>query len=215
MNEEIYNVVAKLFLSTRKKSNRLLNIVEIADEITWLKDKLGGLIQVSEELKLTTGMLNQFLSVYKLNEQVKNLVRDRKIDSVAVVYNLSKFSIVDQTEIVDYILDKKINSQDLKALIPLRKRYPDDNITDIVNRHINSKNTKISVIQFYPVDLKKTKEALENELIYIVGKNNLHSIELSEIPFLIKLTKEGENILRNESKKRKITLQELIQKLLN
>ena len=67
MQEEIYNVIAKLLLSTRKKGNRFLSISEIAKEIRWLAAKLGSLNEVSKELKISTGMLKQFLSIEQLH----------------------------------------------------------------------------------------------------------------------------------------------------
>lgn len=215
MEEEIYKVIARLLLSTRKKSNRFLSITEIAHEIKWLKSKLGSINDVSKELKITSGMINQFLSIEKLDDRIQTLVKERKIDSVSVVFSLSKFNKTDQFDLANLIILKKINSQDLRLLRPLRKQYPQMSVNELVNKLLASKNIKISVIQFYIEDLKRNKDSFKRAIINIVSETNINSFDFESTPCLLKITREGETLLRKEADKRKITLKELINLLLN
>ena len=76
-------IISRLLLNT-KRNKRRDNIIKIAKDISWLKNELGNLQKVSEEIGISTGMLNRFLSVEKLSDTVKNLVENRQIDKWCV-----------------------------------------------------------------------------------------------------------------------------------
>jgi hypothetical protein len=207
-------IIAKLILSTKRK-NREYDLVEIAESIDLLRNKLGSLKDVSDVIGISPGMLNQFLKVFKLSEPLKQLVRDRKIDSVNMVHNLSKFDEHDQNRIAVAIVEKRLNSEDLRFLSPLRTELPNESIDHLIDKTISSKNIKVSVIMFHTENLLKDVHKLEEQLVEIIGRDNLLSISVKPETSEIKLTKNGEKQLRELASRRKITLQELMGQMLS
>src|SRR5260370_13696241 len=88
--DEINKAVARIILSTKRKS-RQYSIFEIALDIKALKAAKGGIIEVAKVIGISSGMLSQFLSVFKLPASIIELVKERKIDSASMVHNFSKF----------------------------------------------------------------------------------------------------------------------------
>jgi len=202
-------VIAKLILSTKRK-NRNLDLIEIADNITWLKKHEGGLKNVANLLGISTGMLNQFLQVYDLPKKIQSLVRKRKIDSVSMVFNLSKFRESDQIILAEALMQKRLNSQDLKVLIPLRKQYPDESINDLIEKTMKSKNIKVSIIKIHSEDLCITTEMFKERIETVVGAENLISLNVNSDICEIRLSKDGERQLRKKAKLVDKTLKDLI-----
>ena len=215
MNElEKSQATARLLLSTKRK-NRQFSIVEIANDIQLLRNSLGDLTAVSKVIGISSGMLNQFLSVFKLPENIQQLILERKIDSVAIVNYLSKFPKEDAQKLVGPIITSELSSQDLRILLPYRKRHPEEDILQLLHRIHSSKNIKVSVIRVHKNDVTKSIEELVEIIKEQVGIDHFVSIESADTNVDIKISKEGEKILRNNARLKKKTLQEFIISLIN
>ena len=164
-------IEARVILSTKRKK-RNYSLVTIADDIIKLKNKYGSIAEVAKTIGISSGMLNQFLKVNYLSDKIKNLVGKRKVDSVTIVSNLSKFSKEDQNILINYILDKNLNSQDLRYLSPLRKENPNRAIEDLVKQTLYSKGIRVSVIQFSQKDFARSIEDFERDIKNIIGEDN-------------------------------------------
>lgn len=212
MNEDINKLVGRIIASTKRKK-RNLSIVEIADDIKILKDKTGGISEVAKLVGISTGMLNQFLSVFDLPLTVQELIKEKKIDSVAIVFTLSKFSKKDIELLTEQIIQGKLNSQELKALLPFRRQHPSENILDLVERIKKSQNVKVSIVRI-PKKLLGKKEMLTEAIKAKVGEENVISIDENDETIEIALTKVGENKIREIAKENNVTLSQFIQRLL-
>jgi hypothetical protein len=212
--EELNKAIARVILSTKRKSRRY-NLVEIATDIQNLKTSLGSLNEVANVIGISSGMLNQFLSVFKLPKNVLKLVEERKIDSVAIVHYLSKYSNEDITQLVDLIVSNNLSSQDLRVLLPYRKQFPQERVVDLVDKLHQSKNIKVSVIRISENDTCKSFDDLNELFATQVGVENIIAIEMNKKNIDIKISKKGEKILRETAKKNRLTLQEFIFKLIN
>lgn len=206
-------VISRLLLNT-KRNKRRDDIITIANDIISLKNELGGLQKVSDLIGISTGMLNRFLSVEKLSDSLKILVKNRQIDKISEVNSLSKFNHIDQERIASLLVNKKLNNQDLKVLPPLRKLYPNDDIEMLAQKTTKSANIKVSVINFYIGDLHKDKEQFRAYL-----NNLLNNKELIELIYFnnigsIKITKEGEKIFRTKAKEQNLSFKEFIHTIL-
>lgn len=202
-------LIARLILSTKRKK-REFSIVEIAADISSLKGILGGLNEVSKVIGISTGMLNQFLSVHKLPGEIQLLVKERKIDSVAIVFLLSKFPKEDVLDLSKKILDDRISSQELKILLPYRKQHPAQNILQLIENLDASKNIKVSVIKLPKNITSRSNDYVSNIISAKVGKDNFVIVTEDEEFLNIKIKREGEKILREIAKNKKLTLSELI-----
>ncbi|HWJ28267.1 MAG TPA: hypothetical protein VNS32_17110 [Flavisolibacter sp.] len=210
---ETNTLVGRIIASTKRKK-RTLSIVEIAQDIRSLKTQLGSIQKVADIIGISVGMLNQFLSVFNLPTDVQVLVNNRKIDSVAVVFTLSKFSKEDIHSLIEPITNGRLTSQDLKALLPYRKQHKNENLLELIDRLKNSKNIKAAVIRL-PSNLIPDKQKLETALKSKVGEENYLETEESDDFIDFKVTKQGEKVLRQAAKDEKSNLQQFILRLLN
>lgn len=211
-DSDIYTALSRLIPNT-KTHKRPNDLIEVA---TYMDIALKGFKpkELAERLTISTGMINKFLSVFKLPLFIQDLIKERVIDSVALVYDLSKLNSTDLLELLPLLKDSKINSTELKAFLPYRKRYPNQSIVELYNLQINSKNIKVSVIRLNTENIVIDLNKLETRLKEIVKAEDLLRIEINGDFVDIKLTKQGETEIRNFAKNKSLTLQTLIQEII-
>lgn len=213
-NGTINSTIARVIISTSTKK-RQFSIFDIAEDIKYLKKEYGDMNKVSQIIGISAGMLNQFLSIYKLPDEIIELVKSRKIDSVSIVHHLSKFKKEESIELSNHIINEGLSSQDLRILLPYRKQHPLKSISELIKEINNSKNIKVSVIRFSCSELKISIASFENVIINIVGKENFLAISMSENYIDLKITVLGEKLLRKIAKKQKMTFPKFISQLVN
>ncbi len=191
-------LVARLILNT-KRNRRLNNLLEIARDIEALSEEVGGLDQVSKLIGISGHMLNQFLSVNKLSKEVREKIITRELDSVSVANYISKYTDHDQLYLADNFINGSLNSQDIRAIGPLKTRFSDKPINELAQKVVESKNIKVSV--FY-IQLPKIMDSkmMNDRIREIVGEENIISVETKGYLGILKLTKDGEVKLKKESK---------------
>jgi hypothetical protein len=212
-NEIINSTIARVIVSTATKK-RQFSLFDIAEDIKYLKKENGGMKKVSQVIGISAGMLNQFLSIYKLPEEIIELVKSRKIDSVSIVHHLSKFKKEEAIELSNLIINDGLSSQDLRILLPYRKQFPHKSINELVKKINDSKNIKVSVIRFSSSDLKKSITSLKDSIVSLVGKENFLTIDNYDNYIDLKITALGEKTLREIVKTQHQTFQELISQLI-
>jgi hypothetical protein len=206
-------IIARLILSTKRKK-RNYSLIDIASDISSLQKKKGGLKEVSKIVGISTGMLNQFLSVLKLPSEIQTMVQERIIDSVAMVFLLSKFSNEDALLLSAKAADKSLSTSDLKILLPFRKHHKNENVLELLDKINTSKNIKVSVIKLPEAIVKKSKDELFTIMNSLIGTENIIALENDSGFIEIKITKEGEKILRKKAGEKNKTLLELITTLI-
>jgi hypothetical protein len=209
---EIDTAIGRILPNTKTKK-RPSSIIEVA---SYIQTALKGITlkELSDRLTISTGMINKFLSVFKLPSFIQDLVKQRVIDSVALVYDLSKLDSNDLLELVPLLKENKINSNELKAFLPFRKRYPNQSIVELYNQQINSKNIKVSVIRLDKSTFNGSLTTLNDKIQHFITPAELISTEINNDYLDIKLTKKGELKLRKIAKEGKRTFQTLIQELI-
>lgn len=207
------NLASRIIANTRRHK-RVLDLVEIAEDIKKLVDILGSTKAASQLVLLSESMINQFLSVLKLHPEVLKLVKSRAIDSVSSAFYLSKFSFDDQKELAQMIIDRRVNSAELRLIIPIRERFGSINASDLVQKLKESKNKKVSVIKFEVEESTSDFSIIELKLLSIMEKKDLISIEKHEKKGLIRLTPDGEKQLREAARKSKKNLQDYMYTIL-
>lgn len=212
--ETTEHIIARLILSTKRRV-REFDLIQVADDIERLKNEMEGLKPVSEILEISEGMLNKFLKVKSTSPKIQKYVKSRVIDSVALVNELGKFSLSEQDILIDLIINKVLHPIDLRYLHPLRTKYIDISIEQLVNRLNESKNKKVSIIKFNEEDLHKPITELELALKNIVGEKELINLEINNKFGTIRITPKGEKILRDSAKRQRKTLQDFTYSILN
>jgi hypothetical protein len=206
-------VIGRLIANTHRPK-RTLSIVDIAEDISWLSKHLGSLSAAASVLSISAGMLNQFLRVQKLSPKARVLVKRREIDSVSVVHNLAKFSPADQDIIVERIKQRQLGYSDLRLLNPLRKQLPNEPIEKLILKLQDSKNIKVSVVQFPAESLHRGIDELRTELSSITGPSEVVDVVLDNGIGSMKLTQKGEKALRQAARRQHKTLRDFTYALL-
>lgn len=201
-------------ISNTKRLRRQNSILEIASDIEFLKKEYGSLKKLSELVGISAGMLNKFLAVEKLSPTVQQFVQSRQVDSVETVFQLAKFPKPEQEKLANLFMAGKINSQDIRLIHPLKKAYPDKSADELAKMVLESKNRKISVINFDKSNLKSSLTAVENKFKITIGVDGFLGIELINGKGKIRLSKEGEIALRRIAKENNKTLKEFVLNLL-
>lgn len=206
-------VIGRLLANTRRPK-RALSIFEIAEDIDWLSNHLGSLSAAASVLSISASMLNQFLRVYKLSPKAQVLVKNREIDSVSTVYNLAKFSAADQDAIAEYIKQGQLIYSDLRLLNPLRKKLPNEPIEKLIKKLQDSKNIKVSIVQFPAESLHRDIDELRTELSSITGPSEVVDVVLNNGIGFMTLTRKGEQALRQAARRQHKTLRDFTYALL-
>ena len=212
-NGIINSIIARVIVSTATKK-RQFSLYDIAEDINFLKKENGGMKKVSQLIGISAGMLNQFLSIYKLPNEIIELVKSRQIDSVSIVHYLSKFKEKEAIDLSNLIINEALSSQDLRILLPYRKQFPHKSIKELVEKINDSKNIKVSVIRLSNSDLKKSITSLKDTVTNLIGEKNFLTIDSFENNIDLKITALGEKTLRDIAKKQHQTFQEFISQLI-
>lgn len=141
LNDKEKETIIRVILNTKNKQGgtRPNNLIEIAEDIQFLKEKLGGLEKVSELVGISTNMLNRFLSASKTSPKLKELIENRTLDNINVLHYIKKLTEKEQIFITKNFIEGKINSIDVRAIVPLRKKMIDIPIEEIINKVVKSK----------------------------------------------------------------------------
>lgn len=207
------SIIARLILSTGRK-NRPFDLVTVYNDFKYLLNNGYSVVNISKLLGISAGMVNKFLRVEKISPDLINLLKNRTIDSVALVHNLAKFSYNEQKIIVQSLEEGKLTTHDVRALSPLRKSNPEVELPILINRLTSSKDQKVSVIRIPCESLKKNISDFEEIVKEIIKEENFERIESNMEFFDLKMSKKGELLLRKHAKTKKISLNELINELL-
>ncbi len=213
-DEQIDKLRAKIILSTKRRS-RQYSVIEIAEDLETLIKIKGSKKQVGKIIDLSPSMIDKFLSVFRLQTEIIDYIKNREIDQVSMVYYLSKFDKKDSLDLLPYILNKQLSTQDLRVLIPYRKSHENDSITDIINNLKKTKNIKVSVIRVHNDDTHKNIDVLYETFKQLVGSENVFEIVPNKDFIDIKISKSGEKILREKAKKEHLTFQRIINSLIS
>jgi hypothetical protein len=141
---------------------------------------------------------------------VLKLIADRKIDSITNAHYLTKFNSTDILEISKLLVAHQLTSQDLRALVPYRRKHSTETIHELVNKIQSSKDIKISVIRIPKEATRKSIDELRVILMKYVDSDSLNSVEDTGAYISIKLLKKGEIQLRKVASLKQVSLQDFV-----
>jgi len=80
--------LAVLFANTRRK-RRSTDLISVADACHYLKALYGSQRAVADKVGLSSEMVREFLALLRLPDEIKDMVRERKIDRLDVAYRIA------------------------------------------------------------------------------------------------------------------------------
>lgn len=212
--DKLAPIIARVIANTRRRK-RPNNLLEIAEDIILLKEKMGSFNKVAEVVGISPGMLKKFLNVLKLSDYVINLVKERKIDSVTVVHLLAKFDHKKQKTLANEVINGKISPDIMKAIVPLSKKYPKMNLNILIDKAVNSKDYRVYILYFrLPISIHYSS-GLKGYLGDIIGEDNIISFSVSKRIAKLKLTEKGSKYIRGSAQKKRLSLKKYINKILD
>lgn len=207
----VKKAISELIGCTRRK-RRLKSIIEITDIIEFLHKELGTYRAVAERVGLSTEMLREFRSVRLLDPEVRELVEKRVIDSVDLVYRISKLDPKTQKAVVDKVLKDQMTGDDarvVKSLVVGRKGSGKAAILQTMK----SRDIKTYLIQFR-MPKERTSCQLRGDFSKIIGGREIVSFKFEKGMAVLELSYRGQKELRIAAKRRKKTLRKFVADLL-
>ena len=207
------NIIAKLILSTKRKK-RKYDLVSVNENIKVLLNSRKSKTDIANIWGISSGMLNQFLSVENVSSELRKKIENREIDSVSQVHMISKFPQHEQMFIADSIINDGISTADIRALLPLRRKFPRQNIPELLSKLLKSKDKKLSVVKIPKESIKLNKLDIENRFKKIIGSKESIVIEEDSEYLIFKFSKKGERKLKQFSRSQGNTLTKQIQDII-
>jgi len=218
--------IAKIGKGTKRKK-RDINLLELAEEIKSLYEENKSLEKTGKIVKLSPEMVRQFIKVNHLDDKVKDLIKKGLITSVDICYRISKLSKNEQVLLAKHIIDKSLNSDDVRAIVKFKINNPEIPIVKATEKVIQSKDKKIYVAYFgieednfkkisKLIANKKIKESkIKSIFLNFIPAELIASFELNGRVVILKVYKDGVKKLRNKAKELKIPLPRLANVLVN
>jgi len=206
--------VAALIANTLRVGRRL-SLLEVARCVDVGRNAFGRTQALSEKVGISTEMLREFASVNKLSPSVKKLVRERKIESVDVAYRLSRLPPREQLAVARGVIAGRIDSNDVRAIVSLRRSAPDLGIGEIIERVKTSRNIKVYVAEFLLPSGKGRVESVREAFARVVGDKNISSVEVKGPVGTVRMNSEGKRRLQDVATREGLTKRQLIDHILD
>ncbi len=193
-----------------RRVDRPADLITLSKNILYAEQRLKSLNSVAEAVKLSVQQLKDFLTVEKLCDEVKALVKNRSIDSVDVVKNVSQLPLEKQRTLADYFGKGRISSKDVRIITTFAKKFSDKPIAKIIADYEKTKDIRIYVVQFRLPSHFSNKIGLGKRFEKIIGKRGIKKLQLERETAVLELTTAGYKKLREVVRQRKTTLRKFI-----
>lgn len=212
--------LAKIGKGTRRKK-RDINLLELSEEVKSLYIINKSLKKVADIIKLSPEMVREFLKITELEKEVKKLIKLGLITSVDIGYRMSKLSGKDQIIFSKYIIEKKLSTHDVRAIIRYKIDNPKIPIEKATKKVILSKDKKVYVAYlgieedtFRKLLAINNPSIVKNIFYNVIPKESIVSFEINGRVVIIKVLKEGLLEMRNKAKKLTVSLAKLADALI-
>jgi hypothetical protein len=202
-----------VLIGNTRRVHRKFSLVDVAECIEIARQDLGSLHAVAEHVGLSEEMLRQFGSVKDLCPKVKKLVSERKIDSVDIVYRLSKLPHSEQYDVASLVAGGDLDSDDVRAVVTLRRSAPEIDIREVVERVRSSRNIK-EYVAYFPVPAGRSHvRLLRSAVAAVVGQANIRSLSLEGNLGTLILNSAGRKRLAEAARSQGVTTRRLLDRI--
>ena len=212
-NAQVDMALAVLIGNTRR-THRPNDLVEVARWLEIARRELGGLHQVAERVGVSEQMLRDFTAVDKLPSAVRKLLKERAIDSVDIACRLARLPTSHQLEVAKAVACRRLDGNDVRDVVSLRKTLPDVGIREIIQRVEDSRDIKEYLAEFIVPAGDASPDALRARFAGIVGEENVRSLRRQGKVGVLAMNSEGRRRLQEAAKNRGMTKREIIDELL-
>lgn len=211
---QLDDALAALLASTRR-SKRSLDLIEVSKKLGTALRLLGNLHAVAQALGLSDETVRQFNRIEKLSPDVKKLLAGGRITSMDLADRISRFPIPDQPPIAVGVVSGKLDAQDVRAILGLRKVSPKASIQQLIERIKRSRNIKEYVAEFITPRSSPSSTVLRRRLSPVFAPNDIRDVEIGDVVSRLVLTATGKKALETAARKQGMTKRALLQRLVN
>ncbi len=210
--KELDDALVAIIASTKRKK-RKLNPLEVAEKIQTAWDSLDSLSEVAERTDMSAEMLRQIHSVRDCSEEVKELVRKRKLENYDILHRLSKLPKSDQLNVAKAVIAGELNSEDVRAIVSFYRDFPRRSIGKIIERIKSSRNIKQYVVYFELGSADTKFGVLRSRFEKIFGKGNIVSLQEDDGIGELVLNVKGRKRLEEAAKSKRMRKRKFVQKI--
>ena len=206
---DVEDALAALIASTRRV-RRKLNLVDISEKLKIARKAMGSLKEVADAIELSVEMLRQFSRVEKLSPQTRKLVAEGKISGVDTVDRISRLPSRDQLPVAQAVVCGELNSDDVRAVVSLRKEIPTADIGEIMQRVEQSRSIREYVFEFQAPKGTGSSKTIKERFTQIVGKENVISFRVRNGLGILIVSAPGLRQMQREAKRHRMTKRALV-----
>ena len=213
-DEESADRALAALIANTLRVRRRLDLLEVAKWVEKGRAAFGSVQALSERVGISAEMLREFGAIAKLSPSVKKLITERKIESVDVAYRLSKLRPREQLAVARGVIAGRIDSDDVRAIVSLRRSAPELGIGEIIRRVKTSRNIKEYIAEFILPSDKMNVDAVRRAFARVAGDRNICSLGIKGPVGTLRVNKEGKTRLQEAAKRQGLTKRQLIGRIL-
>lgn len=199
-----------LIIACTRRIKRPKDIVTLAKSISYAEKRMGDLEAVAEMVGISVRQLKDFQTAQKLCAEVKTLVKNRVVDSVDVVKNISRLPPKKQKTLATHFADGKVNSKDVRIITTFAQKFPSKSIKKVITDYQKSKDIRVYVAQFRLPVRFNNRVGLHKRFEEIVGRREIIKWQLRGRIVVLELTVIGYKNLREAVRKQRTTLRKFV-----
>lgn len=199
-----------LIIACTRRIKRPKDIVTLAKSISYAEKHMGDLEAVAKAVGLSARQLKDFRTAKNLCAEVKTLVKNRAVDSVDVVKNISKLPPKQQKTLATHFADGKITSKDVRIITTFARKFPDKSIKKVITDYQKSKDIRVYVAQFRLPARFNNRVGLRKQFEEIVGRKEITNWHIRNRVVILEMTTLGHKNLRKAVRKQRTTLRKFI-----
>ena len=205
-------VVANTRMAERPGAKRPHSLTRIAEAIKSAVAGYGTEREVAGRVGISTEMLRRFLSVENLHSEVKPLVTARQIDSLNMVLYMASMPKPDQPAVAEAIIGGRLSGTEVRALAPLRNRFPKADIRKLIDRVANSRDRTVYAVVF-PLTNSRQLRAVADGLKQASGDGLVSVRSMGGQRYKAVFTRHGLRNLRSAARKQKLSFRNYVKRV--
>lgn len=214
--EKLERLIQDIIANTVKKnSRRELDILSIAGMIEEARQITGTLKEVAEQVGLSEIMLKKFLAALKLDPAIQDLIRKRELDKVQIIYTMKGLPLDEQKFIASKVISGKLNTQDIKVLVPLRNKLSNEKIENVLDKLLKSKNIKVYKANILLHARRGNSEDYNKKISKYFSETDIHDVTCGSNFLEVYFTKEGLQKLKQLASADGTSIKEFLNNLVN
>lgn len=199
-----------LIIACTRRIKRPKDIVTLTKSISYAEKRMGDLEAVAKAVGLSVRQLKDFQTAQKLCAEVETLVKNRVVDSVDVVKNISRLPPKKQKTLATHFANGKVTSKDVRIITTFAQKFPSKSIKKVITDYQKSKDIRVYVAQFRLPVRFNNHVGLHKRFEEIVGRREIIKWQLRGKIVVLELTVIGHKNLREAVRKQRTTLRKFV-----